>query len=91
MLSALRLAGRVHADVVLVDDRVSALGSASCADAIGALARRLPVVVIGVGEAAAYTEPYRVAGACGYWCKTAGFEQLTLLLREAAATRRRAA
>lgn len=92
MLSALRLADRAHADAALVDDRAATLGRSASADAIVALAKRLPVVVTGMGEAAAYTRPYREAGASGYWCKTANIEELTQLLRDAAgAPRRRAA
>ena len=38
MVSALRLAGHVHADVAVVDDRLASLGSPWSADTIGALA-----------------------------------------------------
>lgn len=81
MLSALRAASRVHADVAIVDDRAAALGAAASAELIGALARRVPVVVIGMGEPAAYTRPYLDAGASGYWCKTEDLGRLIAALR----------
>ena len=91
MVSALRLAGHVHADVAVVDDRLASLGSPWSADTIGALAKRVPVIVIGTGESAAYAPPYLDAGASGYWCMTCELDELVLLLRTAAAVRPRAA
>ena len=91
VLSALRVAGRVHADVAIVDDRAAALGAGGSAEGIGALARQLPVVVIGMGEPQAYTRPYLEAGASAYWCKTGEFDELVLLMRGAATAPPRAA
>jgi DNA-binding NarL/FixJ family response regulator len=91
VLSALRDAARLHADVAIVDNRAAALGGGSAAKAIGALAKRLPVVVIGMGEPAAYSRLYLEAGASGYWCKTSDFHELTKIVRDAAAARRQAA
>ena len=91
MVSAVRLAGQVHADVAVVDDRVARLGSPWCGDAIGALATRVPVIVLGMGESPAYTPPYLEAGASGYWCKTDELDELVRLMRVAATVRPRAA
>jgi two-component system response regulator EvgA len=89
MLSAVRDASRTAADVAIVDDRLTALGPP--AEAIGTLAKRLPVVIIGMGEPGLYTRPYLDAGAAGYWCKTGDFGELTQLLRDIATGHRRAA
>jgi DNA-binding NarL/FixJ family response regulator len=90
-LAAVRSAARKPFSVALVDSRLVALGSTTTVDALKYLARRAPVIVMGMEDAALYAAPYMAAGAHGYWMKSDDVGALTELLRSAAERRRSAA
>ena len=46
--------------------------------------RRVPVIVMGMGDPRVYAAPLRVAGGAGYWPKDGDLAQLTELLSAAA-------
>jgi DNA-binding NarL/FixJ family response regulator len=90
IFAAMRIAGSRTCSVAIVDAKMVALGS----PAVGALmplARRLPVIVMGMGQSDDYAEPYVAAGAIGYWEKSDDISALTALLRRAAVKQRSAA
>jgi DNA-binding NarL/FixJ family response regulator len=67
--------------VALVDCRLAELLLA--VDALKALARRVPVVVMGTGDPALYAASYVAAGASGYWAKDGDLPAVVGLLRAA--------
>ncbi len=75
------LAGDASVAVVLVDEGLANLGSPPAVEALSALARRVPVVVMGMGDPGLYTTRYRAAGASGYWAKYDDVSALVELLR----------
>ena len=90
MLGALRLAADAPLTVALVDSRLAGLQSPLGLDALRALARRVAVVVMGMGDPALYAAAYVAAGASGYWTKDGDLATLVALL-QAAVDRRPAA
>ncbi len=91
VLAAVRIAAKGACTVAIVAAGLVPLGSRNGVDALKPLARRLPVVVIGMGDPAAYTGPYVAAGALGYWSKSDDITTLTDLLQRAAGPQRSAA
>jgi len=69
--------------VALVDSRLAELQSPFALEALRALARRVPVVVMGMGDPALYAASYVAAGASGYWAKDGDLTALVGLLRAA--------
>jgi DNA-binding NarL/FixJ family response regulator len=90
MLTALRLA-EGHVSVAILDSALARLGSASAREGLMALARRVPVIVTGMGEPELYASPYLAAGATGYWAKYDELATLVAMVRSAAALERHAA
>jgi two-component system, NarL family, response regulator NreC len=90
MFTALRDAADSRIAVALVDSRLAGLQSPLALDALGALARRVRLVVMGMGDPELYAASYVEAGASGYWAKDGDLTALVALLR-AAVTRRPAA
>jgi two-component system, NarL family, response regulator NreC len=90
MFTALRDAADSRIAVALVDSRLAGLQSPLALDALRALARRVRLVVMGMGDPALYAASYVAAGASGYWAKDGDLSALVALLR-AAVTRRPAA
>ena len=91
MLAALRLAADAPNTVAIIDSRLAGLRSPLALDALTALERRVPVVVMGMGDPALYAAPYLKAGASGYWAKDGDLAALVGLLRTAADRQRPAA
>jgi DNA-binding NarL/FixJ family response regulator len=75
--------GDSRVGVVLADERLADLGSSAAVEGLSALARRVPVVVMGMGDARLYAARYRGAGASGYWAKYDDVSALVSSLREA--------
>ncbi len=90
MLAALRVAADARITVAIVDSRLAGLQVPLALDGLRALARRAPVVVMGMGDPALYAASYVAAGASGYWAKDGDLTALVGLLR-AAVDRRPAA
>jgi len=90
-LAAARAAARKPFSVALVDSRLVSLGSATTVDALKPLARRMPVIVMGMEDPSLYAAPYIAAGAHGYWMKSDDIGALTELLRGTGDRRRSAA
>jgi DNA-binding NarL/FixJ family response regulator len=90
MLTALRIAADARITLAIVDSRLAGLQSPLALDALRALARRVAVVVMGMGDPALYAASYVAAGASGYWAKDGDLTALVGLLR-AAVDRRPAA
>ncbi len=90
MLAALRVAADERITMAIIDSRLAGLRAPLALDALRALARRLPVVVMGTGDPALYAAAYVAAGASGYWAKDGELTALVGLLR-AAVDRRPAA
>jgi hypothetical protein len=67
--------------VAFVHSRLAELPLA--VDALRALARRVPVVVMGTGDPTLYAAPYVAAGASGYWAKDGDLPALVGRLRAA--------
>jgi DNA-binding NarL/FixJ family response regulator len=83
MLAALRVAADAPITLAIVDSRLAGLQSPFALDALRALARRAPVVVMGTGDPALYAASYVAAGASGYWAKDGDLTALVALLRAA--------
>jgi DNA-binding NarL/FixJ family response regulator len=83
MLTALRLAAEARITLALVDSRLAGLQSPLALDGLRALARRVAVVIIGMGDPALYAASYVAAGASGYWAKDGDLTALMALLRDA--------
>jgi DNA-binding NarL/FixJ family response regulator len=83
MLAALRVVVGAQITVALVDSRLAELPLA--VDVLRALARRVPLVIMGTGSPGLYAAPYVAAGASGYWAKDGDLSALASLLREAVA------
>jgi DNA-binding NarL/FixJ family response regulator len=90
-MTGLSLAGRRGVSVAILDTGVATLASPSGADVLSRLARRVPVIVAGMGDPELYAGPYIAAGASGYWAKYDDLATLVDLLRTVAAPRRAAA
>jgi DNA-binding NarL/FixJ family response regulator len=88
MLAALRLAADQPITVAILDCQLAKLGSPLGLHALEALARRVAVVVTGMGESALYAASYVAAGASGYWAKDDDLDALVGLVRAAADGRR---
>jgi DNA-binding NarL/FixJ family response regulator len=67
------------------------LASPPALESLKRLARRAPVIVMGMGVPALYAEPYLAAGASGYWPKYGELAALVALLRSVTAPERQAA
>ena len=83
MFAALRLATDGRVTAALVDTRLARLQSPLDLDGLRALARRAPVVVMGMGDPAQYAASYLAAGASGYWTKDGDLATLVALLQTA--------
>ena len=83
MLAALRIAADARITLALVDSRLAELQSPLALDALRALARRVRLVVMGMGDPALYAAAYVEAGASGYWAKDGDLTALVGLLRTA--------
>jgi DNA-binding NarL/FixJ family response regulator len=85
LLAALRAVRDPAIAVAVVDARLAGPGTADARQGLRALARRLPVVVMGMaGDPAPYAAAVRAAGGAGYWRKDADPEELVELLGAAA-------
>lgn len=84
LASAISALSSARVDVVLADFRLAGLGSASARAGLAQLTRRVPVIVMGMGEPHVYTAPLQVAGAANYWPKDGDLDQLTKRLMAAA-------
>jgi DNA-binding NarL/FixJ family response regulator len=91
MRAALRAAAKPGVTMAIVAGGLVGLGSPLALEALRALARRVPVVVMGFGQPARYAPAYVAAGASGYWAKDGDVAGLLALLRTAAERRRPAA
>ena len=83
MAAAFRVAADGRIAVALVDSRLAGLQSPLALDALRALAHRVPVVLMGMGDPALYAASYVAAGASGYWPKDGELTALVGLLRAA--------
>ena len=83
MLAALRVAADTRITLAIVDSRLAGLQVPLAFEALRALARRVPVVVMGMGDPALYADLYVAAGASGYWAKDGDLTALAGLLRDA--------
>ena len=90
MFAALRDVADARITLAIIDSGLAGLQSPLALDALRALARRVPVVVMGMGDPALYAAAYIEAGASGYWAKDGDLTALVGLLR-AAVDRRPAA
>ena len=90
MFAALRDVADARITLAIIDSGLAGLQSPLALDALRALARRVPVVVMGMGDPALYAAAYVEAGASGYWAKDGDLTALVGLLR-AAVDRRPAA
>jgi DNA-binding NarL/FixJ family response regulator len=84
LASAITAISSARVDVVLSDSRLAGLASESARAGLAQLARRVPVIVMGMGDPRAYTAPLQAAGATDYWPKDGDLEQLTKRLIAAA-------
>jgi DNA-binding NarL/FixJ family response regulator len=91
LLAALRIARSARPSVAVVDSQVASLASQAETEALGALARRVPVVVVGMGEPELYGPAYAAAGASGYWAKFGQLDELIETVRAAGSRHRTAA
>ena len=84
LASAIRAVSSARVDVVLADSRLAGLASESARAGLAQLTRRVPVIVMGMGDPRVYTTPLQTAGATDYWPKDGDLEQLTKRLTAAA-------
>ncbi|HEX6023462.1 MAG TPA: hypothetical protein VFZ00_15820 [Solirubrobacter sp.] len=70
-------------DVAVVDERIASGISSEGRLRLEALARHVPVVVIGLGERVPYEDAHIAAGAMGYWPKDGDLDALIALVRSA--------
>jgi DNA-binding NarL/FixJ family response regulator len=91
VLAALRVAADAPITVALVDSGLVELQSPRALEALGALARHVGVVVMGMGDPAVYAASFVAAGASGYWVKDGELAALVGLLRAAGDRERPAA
>jgi two-component system, NarL family, invasion response regulator UvrY len=84
LATALSAVSKARVDVVLTDARVAGIASESARAGLAQLARRVPVIVMGMGDPRVYTAPLQAAGAADYWPKDGDLEQLTKRLVAAA-------
>ena len=82
--SAISAVAAAQFDVVLADSRIAGLASEAARGGLAQLARRVPVIVMGMGDPRVYTAPLQAAGAAGYWPKDGDLAQLTGRLSAAA-------
>lgn len=85
LTSAISAVSSARVDVVLADSRLAGLASESARAGLAQLTRRVPVIVMGMGDPRDYTAPLQAAGATDYWAKDGNLEQLTKRLITAAA------
>ena len=85
LTSAISAVSSARVDVVLADSRLAGLASESARAGLAQLTRRVPVIVMGMGDPRDYTAPLQAAGATDYWAKDGNLEQLTERLITAAA------
>jgi DNA-binding NarL/FixJ family response regulator len=85
LASAISTVSSTRVDVVLADSRLAGLASESARAGLAQLTRRVPVIVMGMGDPRDYTAPLQAAGATDYWAKDGNLEQLTERLITAAA------
>ena len=88
---AIKAVSVAQVDIVLADSRVARIGSESARAGLVQLSRRVPVIVMGMGDPRVYTAPLQAAGAAGYWPKDGDLAQLTQLLSTPAHGRPRTA
>jgi DNA-binding NarL/FixJ family response regulator len=82
LTGALRASTDPAVDVAVVDARLAGLGTAEAREGLRALARRVPVVVMGMtGDPDPYTVAVVAAGGAGYWRKDDDVDELVKLLR----------
>jgi DNA-binding NarL/FixJ family response regulator len=82
--SALSAVSAAQVDIVLAASGVAGLGSESARAGLAQLSRRVPVIVMGMGDPRVYAAPLQAAGAAGYWPKDGELAQLTGLFVAAA-------
>jgi DNA-binding NarL/FixJ family response regulator len=80
MLVALRVAADLPVTVAIVDSGLVGLQAPLALDALRALVRRVPVVVMGMGDAALYAAAYVAVGASGYWAKDGELAALVVVV-----------
>jgi DNA-binding NarL/FixJ family response regulator len=83
VLGALRFAADAPITLAIVDSRLAGLQSPLALDGLRALACRVPVVVMGIGDPALYAAGYVEAGANSHWAKDGDLTALVGLLRTA--------
>lgn len=84
LASAISAVSSARVDVVLADSRLAGLAGESARAGLAQLTRRVPVIVMGMGDPRVYTAPLQAAGAAYYWPKHGDLEQLTKRLITAA-------
>ena len=84
LASAISAISSARVDVVLADSRLAGLARESARAGLAQLTRRVPVIVMGMGDPRDYTAPLQAAGATDYWPKDGDLEQLTKRLTAAA-------
>jgi len=77
--SALNAISAAQVDIVLADSGVAGLRSESARAGLAQLSRRVPVIVMGMGDPRLYGPALHTAGAAGYWPKDGDLAQLTRL------------
>jgi DNA-binding NarL/FixJ family response regulator len=82
--SAISAVSAAQVDIVLAASGVAGLRSESARAGLAQLSRRVPVIVMGMGDPRFYAAPLRAAGAAGYWPKDGDLAQLTGLVVAAA-------
>jgi DNA-binding NarL/FixJ family response regulator len=81
---ALCLDAGARASVALLDAGLWALGAPRAPDGRNVLVRRVPVIVMGMGDPAHFAGSFVAAGASGYWAKYEDLGVLGRLLRSVA-------
>jgi DNA-binding NarL/FixJ family response regulator len=76
-------AGRGSYDAVLADELLAGAFTSHTRLALEALARRAPVVVMGMGDRLSYEDAHVAAGAVGYWPKDGDIDAVLALVRAA--------
>ena len=84
LTGAIKAVSVSQVDIVLADSRVAGIGSESARAGLVQLSRRVPVIVMGMGDPRVYTAALQAAGAAGYWPKDGDLAQLTQLLSTSA-------
>jgi two-component system, NarL family, invasion response regulator UvrY len=84
LASAISAVSSARVDVVLADSRLAEFASESARAGLAQLTRRVPVIVMGMGDPRDYAAPLQAAGAAGCWAKDGDLAQLTGLVVAAA-------